>query len=71
MNSESHLSRQHVSSAPPGPQPDTAFSTVPEQSSMTEQAAGFAAAGRSAHASCRRGADAQQEIDARRQQSGQ
>ena len=69
MNTERHLTHQTVSPAAPGT--DTAFSTEPQSSSMTEQAADFGAAGRAAHNSCRRGADAEQEIEARAQQSGE
>ncbi len=69
MNEHRRLRRQRT----PLPSPAAAdpFGTPDEPSAVALQSAGFGATARAALDSCQRGADAQSELDARKQESGQ
>ncbi len=68
MSQERFRSRVAV---PPPAEPEATSSVGGQPSSIARQAAGFGAAAGMAYESCQRGAEAEAELEARTQESGQ
>ncbi len=69
MSEERYRYRERSPLAPSGG--DNPFGTASQPSATLQQASGFGAAASQANESCQRGANAQAELNARDQESGQ